>query len=107
MPVIIFNKHQEFDASWCDEVVNVMRPHTLQNPTPITSVTTRTVAIQKCRTYFAQQMRRNTPQRTEISRLQALHRAGKNIGLICCCTPLPCHADIIKEWIIGDRVTGI
>ena len=100
MSVIVFNKHQECDTSWCDEVVNVMRPNVLGNPFPIGGRNTREFVIGNCAEFLRQKMGEDTPQRREIERLRALHAAGKNIGLLCCCTPLSCHADVIKKLIV-------
>lgn len=100
MPVIIFNKHQEYDASWCGEVVSVMRPNILGNPFPIAGRNTREFVIARYENYLAGAMMcHDSPQYREIDRLKGLHKAGVSIGLICCCTPLPCHADVIKRVI--------
>lgn len=100
MPIVIFNKNQEYDASWCDEVVNVMRPNILGNPFPITGRNTRDFVIRRYADWlervFADE---SSLQRQEIYRLRGLHQQGKAIGLVCCCTPLPCHADVIKKYI--------
>ena len=106
MPIVIFNKNQEFDASWCDEVVSVMRPNVLGNPFPIIALHLRDTVIRR----YAELLRSSpadSPQHKEIDRLRELHRQGKTIGLVCCCTPLPCHADIIKAEIFADSASGI
>lgn len=100
MPIILFNKHANPDYSWCDEVVRCVRPHLLSNPTPITRLRTREAAIAAFRTYFDRVMRYDTPERREILRLAALHVEGKTIGLLCVCSPLACHTDLIKARII-------
>lgn len=97
MPIVIFNKNQEYDASWCDEVVNVMRPNILGNPFPVSGRNTRDFVIRR----YAEWLQwvildASSLQRREIDRLKTLHQAGKSIGLLCCCSPLPCHADEIK-----------
>lgn len=101
MPVIIFNKHQDFDASWCDEVINVMRPNILGNPFPIIGRNSRDFVIKSYADYLQAEMGKpDSLQRKEIERLRELHLKGENVGLICCCTPLPCHADVIKSEIL-------
>ena len=99
MTVVIFNKNQEYDASWCDEIVSVMRPNVLGNPFPITARDVRESVINRYAAWLDAAMRSDTPQRREIERLALLHREGKKIALICCCTPLPCHADVIKKAV--------
>jgi len=100
MPVIIYNKHCHPDSSWCDEVINVMRPHLLHNPFPITMYRDRNAAILAFEVTFNKFMQSDTPERLEILRLARLHQEGKNIGILCCCSPLPCHADVIKRAIV-------
>ena len=100
MPVIIFNKYTNPDHSWCDEVVSVMRPNRLSNPFSITPHRDRKAAIVAFRTHLAGLIEKDTSERREVLRLTALHQAGKNIGLLCCCAPLECHADVIKEVIL-------
>jgi len=105
MPFIVFNKHANFDTSWCDEVVNVMRPNVLGNPFPL-GKHNRDIAIAKYREYLIKQLQKDrlvlknrtvNPIAVEITRLANLHREGKYIALICCCVPLPCHAKVIAE----------
>jgi hypothetical protein len=96
--IVVFNKHCDPDYSWCDEVVNVMRPNVLGNPFPIAGRNTRDFVIKNYAEFLRLQMMEDTPQRREIERLRALHAAGKNIGLLCCCSPLACHADVIKGF---------
>lgn len=103
MPVVIFNKHDpSLDTSWCDEVVNIMRPNILGNPFPIGGRNSRQFVIQSFADYLASP--KATPQRQEIARLRELHQQGKTIALLCCCVPLPCHAHIIKEQIESQVV---
>lgn len=101
MPVVIFNKNQEFDASWCDEVVNVMRPNIMGNPFTITGQHPRDAVIRRYAGFLKTALAIPcSPQRKEIERLRELHQHGKTVGLVCCCTPLPCHASIIKAEIL-------
>lgn len=105
MPVIIFNKHANPDYSWCDEVVSVMRPNRLGNPFPITRHRDRNAAVVAFRAHLDVLMREDTPERREVLRLAAMHYDGKNVGLLCCCSPLVCHADVIKGVILSLKLT--
>jgi len=80
MSIVIFNKHQEYDASWCHELVYVMRPSILENPSPIGGRVTRPMAIENFRSHLKVSMQSDTPQRREIRRLAKLHQEGKDIG---------------------------
>lgn len=108
MPFVIFNKHCDPDTSWCDEVVNVMRPNVLGNPFQLgknPSPRVREIVIRQYREYLIKQLnnrlltkdRRLKPIPAEIARLHRLHLEGKTIALICCCAPKYCHAEVIVE----------
>lgn len=101
--IVIFNKNQEFDASWCDEVVNVMRPNILGNPYPLTRSNSRETVIDLYRKWLTERMQEDSKQKQEVIRLAMLHGQGKKIGLLCCCSPMPCHADVIKQFIGIDH----
>lgn len=104
MPVVIFNKNSAYDASWCDEIVNVMRPNVLGNPFPISGRNTRDFVIRSYRDWITVKLDdKESLQSKEIGRLRDFYHSGKSIALICCCTPMPCHADIIKEIIEEPR----
>lgn len=97
--IIIFNKNQEYDATWCDHIVNVMRPNILGNPFAINRFNTRMMVIKSYREWLTAKMLEDSPQKALILKLRELHQEGKNIALICCCVPLDCHANVIKEFI--------
>jgi len=84
MPIIIFNKNQDFDASWCDEVVSVMRPNILGNPFPLGRIRTRQEVISAYCFWLDGQMRSDSMVKREIERLAKIHKAGGTIGLVCC-----------------------
>lgn len=101
MPIVVFNKHCHPETDWCDEVVSVMRPNVLSNPFPITRNSPRAAVIQKYRAWLHEKLKdTGTPQYKEISRLALLHKQGLSIGLMCCCSPQPCHADIISRAVL-------
>lgn len=99
MPVVVFNKHMEYDASWCDEVVNVMRPNVLGNPFRISPTAPREKVIAIFREWLQGRAERDAVIKAELHRLADIHAAGGTVGLVCCCSPLPCHADVIKAKI--------
>lgn len=100
MSIIIFNKNKDYDASWCDEKINIMRPFLLKNPFPITRIYTRAEVIKRFSDYFYAELEKDkSPIALEIKRLHEMHMSGKTIALICCCEPLPCHGEIVKSAI--------
>ena len=42
-------------------------------------------------------------QSQEIERLRALHDEGQDLTLLCWCSPLPCHGDVIKEILLKQN----
>lgn len=104
--ITIFNKHQDYDASWCDEVVSIMRPNILGNLHPVTPRLPRAEAIRLFDKDLADAMKSDTPQRREIERLAGLVARGGNVALLCCCTPQPCHGDVVKR-VVADRARAI
>lgn len=105
MPFYIYNKHAiaagSSDSSWCDESINVMRPSVLGNPFPISrrpGGDDRDTVIEKFRKHL--DARLESPDSAEskaVGELAQAHLNGKDIALICCCSPQPCHAQVISE----------
>ena len=97
--IVVFNKHCESDTSWCF-TVNVMRPSVLGNPFPITPTSPREIVIKKYRIWLFEQLKNvDSQQYREIQRLAVLYKNGADIGLICCCWPLECHASVIASAV--------
>jgi len=81
--------------------IYVGRPSPLGNPWRMDSndPDSRAKVIEKYREWFLERMReRSSPQRRAVERIVALAKR-QDIDLVCWCAPLPCHADVIKEYI--------
>lgn len=62
------------------------------NPYPITKDCTRELSIKKYREYFYKRIKTDVKFKEEVLKL-----AGET--LICWCAPLPCHGDVIIEYL--------
>lgn len=88
--------------------VSIMRPSPLGNPYShlanahgAQAVATREVAIAAYRRWLARALRQDGPVWREVQRLRQLAASG-DVVLLCCCTPRPCHGDVLKallEWL--------
>lgn len=72
--------------------VCIMRPSICGNPYVIGRDGTREEVIEKFRRYFYERIKRDEAFLIAIMKL-----ADKRIG--CCCAPLPCHGNIIAEFL--------
>lgn len=81
----------------------VGRPSPLGNPYVIGKHGSREEVIAKYRIWLWSKIKSNDPVVcAELHRLVKLYKSnGENLVLTCWCSPLPCHADVIKaaiEW---------
>lgn len=63
-------------------------------------VESREQSIISYQQYFDEQIRTNTKFQNEINRLIKIYKITNRLTLICWCKPLPCHVDIIREYIL-------
>ena len=82
--------------------VYVGRPSELGNPFRIGQHGTREEVIERYHTWLIRDPRANNA-RKELVRLSELDKAGTKIEIECWCSPMSCHAEIIKEFIIKLR----
>jgi hypothetical protein len=83
-----------------DDVVYVGRPSLLGNPFKIDAFKgmTREKVIRIYKGYFYRMLLTDDGFRREV--LTILHKArAHHVYLVCWCAPLPCHADVIKEYV--------
>lgn len=74
----------------------VGRPSALGNPFVISESGDRAAAIAKYEIWLREQIAsKNAPVIRELNRLALIARK-QDLALVCWCSPLPCHADIIK-----------
>ena len=92
--ITVVNKHHDSSG------VYVGRPTVLGNPYTLKEYH-RTDAIARYRLWLRQQWRRGGAVRQELERLAAKYRRDGQLTLLCWCAPLPCHADVIREAVLG------
>jgi hypothetical protein len=85
--------------------LKVFRPHLLGNPYRVGVHGSRAECIAQFRRWLWAQLQVPAEVSQHMRRLAELHRGGKDITLICCCAPEPCHSEVIKsaiEWMAGS-----
>lgn len=80
--------------------VYVGRPSVLGNPFAMRSEADRDRVVANYRSWLRQHYRRCGPERQELERLLQLALAGP-LELVCYCAPRSCHADVIREALLG------
>ncbi len=87
--------------------VYIGRGSVLGNPYPVTSETSgsrderRNQVCDKYTQWFEMSMNdMNSPQHREMVRLWKLLKEGKHLNLQCFCSPLRCHGDTLKAFLL-------
>jgi hypothetical protein len=60
----------------------------------------RARVVRQYRDWLRQRYSERGPERAELERLLQLSQAGP-LELVCWCAPLACHADVIREALLG------
>jgi len=84
--------------------VYIGRPGVLGNPFKVGRDGSREQVIEKYRVWLWEAVQEKGAVYRELVRLAGLHRAGEKVVLVCWCSPLPCHGDVVKravEWLAG------
>lgn len=86
-------------------IVKIMRPSILSNefshnPNSAAKkiVKNRAEAIKEYKVFFYNEVKKKGSFRDEMIRLYKIAKY-KHIYLMCCCKPLSCHGDVIKEFL--------
>ena len=79
----------------CYELVGSL----LANPFPISKRCTREESIAQYKRWLFEAYRLKEDVYHEVNRLAAKVRQGDTVKLMCWCSPLACHGDIIVEFI--------
>lgn len=69
------------------------------NPFYMADESKRWYVCSKYNEYFFKELINNAKLKAGLDRLQARHRAGEKIALVCFCAPRKCHADTIKSYL--------
>lgn len=82
---------------------SVMRPSPLGNPYKVkpSGPYNRSEAVDLYKTWLEGQIATgNAPVIAELDRLVNIAMDTGELNLVCCCKPLACHADIIREVLL-------
>ena len=88
-----------------DKGVYIGRPSPLGNPFAVGLDGTREQVVGMYRNWFHWNSQNNPSAKKELDRLLQLAR-NQDLCLVCWCHPLPCHAQVIKEYLedrLNDR----
>jgi hypothetical protein len=85
----------------------VGRPSPLGNPFKIDAKTSRHTAIEKYRAWLEERLKTENPTSKAFRGMADYYWEHGEMTLICWCAPIfPCHAEVIREFIlsvVGDR----
>ena len=98
--ITIVNKHQGSNG------VYVGRPTVLGNPYTL-KVSTRTDAIARYRLWLRQQWQRHGEVRAALLQLARRYHERGELTLLCWCAPQRCHAEVIREAVLGIVQHGL
>jgi len=80
--------------------IYVMRPSVLGNPFVIGRDGNRNQVIKKYRVWLWTEFKRENLVYQELIRLLNVYRKNGELSLLCCCAPLPCHAEVIRSCLL-------
>lgn len=102
----VVNKHKHKptpDDFYCGRPSPLGNPysHIPKNTLAQYIVASRAMAIKKHQEDFYKDIENNPAVRTELMNLIEHLRKNGKINLVCWCSPLPCHCDTIKTYLLG------
>jgi Domain of unknown function (DUF4326)/YspA, cpYpsA-related SLOG family len=98
--ITIVNKHHDRNG------IYVGRPTVLGNPSTLQAYT-RTDAIARYRIWLRQQWQRHGEVHAALLQLARLYTARAQLTLLCWCAPQRCHAEVIREAVLGIVQHGL
>jgi hypothetical protein len=81
--------------------VYVVRPAVLGNPYVIGSDGSRHDVLDKYRAWLREQYRHDGAVRRALRTLAMRYLTDGQLTLICWCAPQPCHAEVIRDAVLG------
>lgn len=97
----VMNK-RSFKSNTCVDVY-IGRPSVLGNPFRITGKVTRKECIEAYRGWIHERINDADEEvLRELERIRNLVKKYGRVNLVCWCAPLPCHGDVIKEYLDSD-----
>ena len=100
-PIRIVNKHQSARAG-----VYVGRPTLFGNPYRVQSET-REQAVQQYRAWLRRQWQRGGAVKEALRALARAYIERDELTLLCWCAPRRCHAEVIREAVLGIVQHGL
>lgn len=103
---MIVIKNRKKDAITKNSVF-VHRGYVLGNPFPCWPISTlsRDECIEKYREWFYDKVKQyDTEVIKVLKEIRSKHLAGETVELVCYCSPLKCHAEIIKEFVENNEI---
>ena len=98
--ITIVNKHHDRNG------IYVGRPTVLGNPYTL-KVYTRTDAIARYRIWLRQQWQRHGEVHAALLELARAYQERDELTLLCWCAPRRCHAEVIREAVLGIVQHGL
>ena len=98
--ITIVNKHHDSSG------VYVGRPTVLGNPYTLEAYT-RTDAIARYRIWLRQQWQRHGEVHAALLQLARRYQEREQLTLLCWCAPQRCHAEVIREAVLGIVQHGL
>ena len=93
---------KNFDKENCNgEVIDIMYPNILCNPFKMINENEREIVVRKFYHYLREEFIKKDNIFNELNRIKEIVESGKDIYLMCCCYPMLCHGNIIKNAIMG------
>jgi len=102
MDIHVLNKRTLADPLPGVYRVYVGRPSVLGNPFPMRSESDRDDVCERYLAWLRENYRAGGPVRAELERLYAI-ALEQPLELVCFCAPRRCHADSIKQALLGMR----
>jgi hypothetical protein len=78
----------------------VCRPSPLGNPFKISKEMTRDMACDKYREWLLERLETENPTSKAFFTLLSFYLDEGELVLICCCCPLRCHAEVIRDLLM-------
>jgi hypothetical protein len=98
--ITVVNKHHDSSG------VYVGRPTVLGNPYTLKEYN-RTDAIARYRLWLRQQWQRHSEVHAALLQLARQYHEQGALTLVCWCAPRPCHAEVIREAVLGIVQHGL
>lgn len=83
------------------EVINIMSPQILGNPFRMQSEDEREIVVRKFYHYLREEYVKRGDIYNELIKLSSIIKEGKDLYLLCCCSPKLCHGEIIARAVMG------